>query len=296
MACNIKLPFFAAMMFLGSISAAGQDAFQAYIETFSPVAIAQQEEFGIPASITLAQGILESNAGRSTLATEGHNHFGIKCHNEWNGPSMLRDDDAPDECFRVYSSAEESYKDHSRFLLRPRYQSLFTLEETDYSSWAHELKKCGYATDPNYAPRLIAIIERYSLYDYDTEAGRATEETVMFIRDALVSAHPVRKSRGLHYVVAVPGDTYASIAKEFHISEKKLRRFNDADRRHSIKEWEEVYLEEKLEDAPENIDHVTIGDGETMHSVSQRYGMQLEALRKLNKKAKDEPGTVLRLR
>lgn len=273
----------------------GQHQYREYIDRYAPIAIAQQEEYGVPASITLSQGILESGAGQSRLATEGNNHFGIKCHNDWEGPTMLKNDDAPNECFRVYATPEESFHDHSRFLSRPRYQSLYTLEVTDYVSWARGLKKCGYATDPNYADRLITIIERYSLYDYDTEAGRMAEENVMFIRDALLASHPVRKSRGLHYVVAVPGDTYAAIAKEFRISEKNLRKYNDAEKSHSIKEWEEVYLEEKHDEAPDDITQVTIGDGESMHSISQRYGVKLSTIKSKNAKAKDKPGTILKM-
>ena len=289
----------AAVLWLAFLETAGvasaQSVYEDYIHQYSALAISQQEEFGIPASITLAQGILESGAGRSRLATEGNNHFGIKCHKEWEGPTMLKSDDAPDECFRVYSNPEESYRDHSLFLCRPRYESLYLLEVTDYAGWARGLKKCGYATDPNYAARLITIIERYGLYDYDTEAGRKAEETVMFIRNALASSHPLRKSRGLHYVVAVPGDTYESIAKEFNMNVKKLRKFNDADKKTAIKEWEEVYLEEKHSEGPENVKTATIGEGESLHSLSQRYGIKLSSLKDFNKDIEDKPGMVIRL-
>ena len=186
--------------------------YEEYIERYSALAVDHQNEYGIPASITLAQGLLESAAGRSRLASKGNNHFGIKCHKEWKGKTMLRDDDARDECFRVYSSVEESFADHSRFLRRDRYKRLFDLDVTDYQGWARGLRKCGYATDPNYAARLITIIERYSLYVFDTTEGRNVEETVAFIADHLVKSHPVRRSRGLHYVVGTPGDTYSSIA------------------------------------------------------------------------------------
>ena len=266
-----------------------------YIDRYSSLAIEQQEEFGIPASITLAQGLLESAAGTSRLAKEGNNHFGIKCHKEWKGESMLRNDDAPNECFRVYGNPEESYRDHSLFLKRERYSPLYQLEITDYQSWARTLKKCGYATDPNYADRLITIIERYSLYTFDTEAGRMTEETVAFIRDALAGTHPVRRSRGLHYVVATPGDTYKSIAKEFGLREKKLLEYNDVKKNGEIKAWEEVYLEEKLDTPPEGVKTATIGEGESMHSISQRYGIKLSKLKSMNRKAKDEPGTILKM-
>lgn len=291
-----KIKLFLLIIFLLPVATMfSQAQYSDYIATFSGYAIEEQEEFGIPASITLAQGLLESGAGRSRLATEGNNHFGIKCHNEWKGKTMLRDDDAPDECFRVYDSPRESFRDHSRFLSRPRYRELFSLPPTDYAAWANGLKKCGYATDPNYAARLITIIERYNLYEFDTEAGRAQEETILFIRDALASTHPLRKSRGLHYVVAYPGDTYEGIAKEFGISAKKLRQFNDAGKKSGIKEWEEVYLQEKHDDAPEGVTTATIGEGESMHSVAQRYGMKLSVLKSLNKKSKDKEGTVLKL-
>ena len=272
------------------------DVFDDYIDRYNEIAVAQMEEFSIPASITLAQGILESSAGRSPLATKGNNHFGIKCHSDWEGDTMLRDDDAPDECFRVYSDAEESYRDHSRFLKRPRYASLFELEPTDYSGWAKGLKRCGYATDPQYAERLITIIERYALYSYDIPGAQNPEETVAFIRATLTSSHPVRKIHGLHYVLAFPGDTYAGIAKEFGIKEKDLKNFNDAKHSGEIKEWEEVYLQPKMQHAESEESSVTIGEGEDMRSISQRYGIQLSSLKALNKKVKDKPGERLRLR
>ena len=278
---------------LTTLSLYAGNAYEEYIERFSPIAIAQQEEFGIPASVTLAQGILESGAGKSTLASQGNNHFGIKCHKEWQGESMLRNDDAPDECFRVYPNPEESYRDHSLFLKKDRYASLFKLEITDYTGWAKGLKSCGYATDPNYAERLITIIERYALYTFDTEAGRNAEETVEYIRMCLTNTHPLRKSRGLYYVVATPDDTYEAIAREFGMSAKTLMEYNDADRHHDIKPWEEVYLQEKLTSPPEEVRKITIGEGESIHSVAQRFGMKVSAIKALNKKAKDTPGTVL---
>lgn len=270
------------------------DVFEEYIARYSDMAVEQMQEYGIPASITLAQGILESSAGRSPLATKGNNHFGIKCHKEWKGETMLRNDDAPNECFRVYSNAAESYRDHSRFLKRDRYKPLFELEITDYQGWASGLSRCGYATDPNYASRLVAIIERYALYGYDVN-GFGSDEVADFIRETLASSHPIRKSRGLHYVVALPGDTYASIARELGVKEKKLKEFNDAEKGGKIREWEEVYLEPKKDEAPPEVRSVTIGEGETMRSVAQRYGMKLSVIKKLNKKAKDVAGTTLRL-
>lgn len=272
------------------------DAYTDYVETYSAMAIEQQRAHGIPASITLAQGLLESAAGKSTLATKGNNHFGIKCHNGWEGKTMVKSDDAPDDCFRVYDDVAESFEDHSRFLLRKRYERLFKLDPTDYAGWAKGLKSCGYATDPHYADRLVTIIERYSLHNFDTEAGIHDEETINFITGSLRSTHPIRKSRGLYYVVAYPGDTYSTIAKEFHIKAKKLMKLNDVGHDREIKAWEEVYLQEKLDVAQDGATKVTIGEGESMHSISQRFGIKLSALKSLNKGARDRSGTVLRLR
>ena len=272
------------------------DPYQAYIETYGEMAVEQQQLHGIPASITLAQGLLESAAGRSSLAVKGNNHFGIKCHNEWTGDTLLRNDDAANECFRSYPTAAESFADHSRFLLRKRYAPCFELDVTDYAAWARSLKKCGYATDPNYASRLIAIIERYALYLFDTDAGRRAEEDADFIRNALLATHPVRRSQGLHCVFAAPGDTYASIAKELGMKTSRLMELNDCEKDEGIKAWEEVYLVEKRDTAPEGVSSVTIGEDESMHSIAQRFGMKLEAIRNLNPKAKDRPGTKLRLR
>ena len=287
--------FIAVLLLLAGILSIQADVYEDYIAGYSDMAIEEMEVFSIPASITLAQGLLESSAGRSPLATKGNNHFGIKCHKEWKGKTMLRSDDAPNECFRVYNNPAESFRDHSKFLKRDRYASLFQLELTDYQGWARGLSRCGYATDPNYADKLLTIIERYALYAYDIPGGLNPEETVAFIRESLASTHPVRKSRGLHYVVAFPGDTYASIAKEFGLKEKKLKEYNDGGNQKEIREWEEVYLEPKRDDAPEGVVSATIGEGESMRSISQRYGIKLSSLKKLNKKAKDRPGTILRL-
>ena len=274
---------------------AAPDFYSDYIDRYAPIAVAEQRAHGIPASITLAQGLLESGAGRSSLATKGNNHFGIKCHSTWTGDTLLRNDDAANECFRVYRSAAESFADHSRFLLGKRYRQLFEFDITDYASWAHGLKRCGYATDPNYASRLIAIIERYSLFLYDSEGGRHAEEMADMIHQVLCASHKVKKSRGLHYVVAFPGDTYSTIAQEFGIKTKKLLELNDVSKDTEIKPWQEVYLVEKLDVPPEGVKTATIGDDESIHSIAQRYGMRVKAIRDLNPKAKDRPGTRLKL-
>lgn len=298
--CRITYLYFFFLLFLILPSPLGlkaaTDHYQNYIDKYAEIAVAEQKAHGIPASITLAQGLLESAAGRSTLATKGNNHFGIKCHSDWTGDTLLRNDDAANECFRVYSSAAESFTDHSRFLLKKRYRPLFEFDITDYASWAHGLKRCGYATDPNYANRLISIIERYALYLFDSPDGRTAEKMADLIHQSLRATHPIRKSRGLHYVIAAPGDTYSSIAKEFGLNAETLIQFNDADEDRPIKPWEEVYLVEKLEYPPEGIASATIGEDESIHSIAQRFGMKIENILTLNPKAKDRPGTKLKLR
>ena len=289
------LPFLLLILSFAASSGAA-DHYSDYIRKYASLAVDQQKAYGIPASITLAQGLLESSAGRSTLATKGNNHFGIKCHSDWTGDTLIRSDDRPDDCFRSYRSVEESFRDHSLFLQRRRYRPLYDLPQEDYAAWARTLKECGYATDPNYASRLVTIIERYALNLYDTEAGRAAEENALFIRDMLSASHPVRRSRGLHYVIAAPGDTYASIAKEFDIPRKKLMQYNDATRDGEIKPWEEVYLQPKLDEAPDGVSSCVIGEEESMHSISQRFAITMKRLRDLNPRAADAPGTRLRLK
>lgn len=269
-----------------------------YIERYAPMAVEQHRKHGVPASVTLAQGLLESAAGRSTLATEGNNHFGIKCHSSWTGKTMLRDDDAPDECFRVYDSAAQSFEDHSLFLAKGRrYASLFDLEPTDYRAWAAGLSAAGYATDPNYAPRLISIIEQYALYRYDRPDGQADDPAALYIMEQMKHTHAVRRARGLHYVIAVPGDTYASVAAEFGLDPRELAANNDApDHRAQITPWEEVYFQPKLDTPPHGVSRATIGQDENARAVAQRYGVKMSLIERLNPGYRDEPGTRLRLR
>ena len=281
------------LVFASGFAQSADSRYRDYINLYAEMAVEQQKQYGIPASITLAQGLLESGAGQSTLAKKGNNHFGIKCHKNWEGEWMLRNDDAPNECFRVYDSPADSFRDHSLFLQGRRYRDLFSLEITDYASWANGLTACGYATDPNYASKLIAIIERYALYDFD--AGDSfRDEIADFIREQLSKTHPVRKTRGLHFVIALPGNTYSSLAKEFKISKKNLMNFNDS-HADDIRPWQEVYLQEKLSEGPDNVKIATIGDDESLHSLSQRFGIKLDALKKLNPGIQDSPGQRVRL-
>lgn len=281
------------LLLINNPGLAKDDPYARYIDTYAGIAMEQQEAYGIPASITLAQGLLESRAGQSSLASVGNNHFGIKCHKEWTGDTLLRNDDAANECFRAYADARESFEDHSKFLKRRRYAPLFEYEVTDYASWARGLKACGYATDPNYAIRLITIIERYGLQEYDRGGVVDASEGAGFIHSMLSSMHAVRRSRGLHCVFASPGDTYASIAGELGMDAGKLMAYNDVEEDGEIKPWEEVYLEPKRDSAPMGIKFVTIGEGESMHSISQRFGIKLEVIKKLNSDILDRPGNKI---
>jgi len=208
-----------------------------YIERFKQIAIREMNNSGIPASITLAQGILESGNGNSELALEGNNHFGIKCTPEWRGKSMFKDDDQKDDCFRVYTSPEESFKDHTEFLKRKRYAPLFELDKNDYRGWATGLKAAGYATNPRYAELLISLIERYNLNRFD----RMETETEKIIREDKVLTEiakniPLEKkeevsrprvSMKIHEVKS--GDTLASVSKLFGISMDDIKQLNGLD-------------------------------------------------------------------
>ncbi len=268
--------------------------YEEYIKKYRDIAVEEMERYHIPASITLAQGLLESGAGQGTLARKSNNHFGIKCGGDWRGKSVKHDDDARDECFRVYKNAADSYRDHSKFLAgRPRYASLFKLDMTDYKGWAHGLKKAGYATNPRYAYQLIDIIERYDLYKYDKKGG------LKWMKEN-PNPHQPYLANGLVYVIGRSGDTWKSLSKEFDISKRKLRKYNDLYKDYVIQDGDILYLEKKNRKAQKgNIVHV-LRHGESMYSISQKYGIRLKRLYKMNKmKPEDDApavGTIMRLR
>lgn len=212
-----------------------------YIERFSPIAVSEMQRTGIPASITLAQGLVESAAGQSALAVGANNHFGIKCHSDWTGPKFYQDDDARNECFRVYSSPEESYVAHSDFLTgRKRYQELFTLDPKNYKAWARGLSKAGYATDPKYAAKLIKVIEDYELFRFDGQEvhkesiGNGKSETVTADRNAgqtketlaVAMTRPVGQMDRARYVESLPGEKLESIAEQYGLFVRELCRYN----------------------------------------------------------------------
>ena len=262
-----------------------------YIETYKDEAIEQMQRYRIPASITLAQGLLESGAGRSELTRKSNNHFGIKCGSDWHGRKTYHDDDARGECFRVYKNARESFEDHSRFLAgKQRYASLFNLSPTDYKGWARGLKKAGYATSPTYAEKLIELIELYELDRFDS--GR--------LRDTwIANPHEPYLANGLLYVIARTGDTFKGLSEEFGIPARKLRKYNELYKGYSLKQGDIVYLEKKNRRARKNYKVHVVQQGESMYLISQRYGIRLERLYKMNEKPADyslSAGDILRLR
>lgn len=283
-----------------------------YIERWRSTAVRQQQQYGIPASITLAQGLLESGAGLSRLASEGNNHFGIKCHKDWTGDGIYMDDDAKDECFRKYSDAEESFEDHARFLKRKRYQSLFQLEESDYVGWAEGLKRCGYATDPTYAAKLVNIIELYHLNAYDTgqpvvaqrrelKGDETLEHSVnMVIVNEFRIMHKICERWGLYYVTVQQGDTYDAISEELGIKKKKLLSYNELrSDSEMLAVGSPLYLQEKRDKLPAGSPQAhKVRRGETVSSIARYYGLRMKALLKANKMGDGDaltPGTYLRL-
>ena len=245
--------------------------------------------YRIPASITLAQGLFESAAGKSVLVLEGNNHFGIKCHN-WAGPTQYHDDDARGECFRVYQDARDSYEDHSKFLARqPRYARLFELNQRDYKGWARGLKQCGYATNPQYANKLIQIIELYKLFDYDKakryDRFMATHSGTDQPVNAQGILHPIQKFNDNYYLIAREGDTFKTLGKEVEISWRKLARYNERDKHTVSHKGDIIYLKKKRKKAPKQYKkrpHI-VQPGESMYTISQRYGIRIKYLYKMNK-------------
>ena len=242
--------------------------YESYIKQYRDLAVEEMKKYRIPASITLAQGLLESGAGQSTLARKSNNHFGIKCGSDWRGKTVSHDDDARGECFRAYKHPKQSYEDHSKFLAnRPRYASLFKLDITDYKGWARGLKKAGYATNPRYAEQLIGIIELYDLHKYDRKGG------LKWMKEN-PNPHQTYIANGLVYIVVRAGDSWKSISKELDISQKKLRKYNDLYKGYALQVGDILYLEKKNRKAgKEHIVHV-LRAGESMYSISQKYGIR----------------------
>lgn len=259
----MKKILYTSLLLLTELSVIGQTKnvqYEAYIKDYSPIAIEKMQEYGIPASITLAQGILESGAGQSRLAKEANNHFGIKCHKDWTGETIHHDDDALQECFRKYTQAKQSYDDHSLFLTtRDRYAFLFKLDKTDYASWAKGLKEAGYATDPKYPERLIKIIEDYELYRFD---GLDTKSKNTYLTEKKQENIPPKQKHKKRENIAV--DHKQEVTQENTETDSKTKIFYSdkiigqitAYSTHEVKEINGVkYVVASENDSYENIAH-----------------------------------------
>ncbi len=286
---------------------------ESYIAQYKNDAVKDMKKTGVPASITLAQALLESEDGNSTLAIEANNHFGIKCA-EWTGPTYTKDDDKRDECFRKYNSALESYDDHSSFLkTRDRYAFLFSFDMTDYKAWAKGLKKAGYATNPQYAERLIKIIEDYQLNLLDegkniplsantavnstpqppvvttpSNAVAEVEKKNNGVRKYTIPANEVdifakRKvlnNNGVDYVIARKGDNFNSLSKELELGYWQLPKYNEMDGDSPIKEGQIIYIKPKSSETSKAF--YVVKDGDTVHSISQELGIKSKYIYKWN--------------
>ncbi len=286
-----------------------------YINRYKDIAIKDMKTYKIPASITLAQGILESGSGNSKLARKANNHFGIKCHNGWHGKRIYVTDDIRHDCFRKYKSAEASYRDHSKFLTKgQRYAFLFRYPITDYKDWAYGLKRAGYATNPRYPQLLINYIEKYHLYKYDkggTRHGRRSRKSrrAMAYLTPVVSTfakvrtsmygRPVLENNGRRLIIVKSGDTFKKVAAEFEMSTHKLLKINELKRKYILHPGELLYLEKKASKAERGYKYHIVKQGETLWAISQLYGIRLSSLLRKNnlpRRYQASTGTKLRVR
>ena len=258
-----------------------------YINTFSELAMREMARVRIPASITLAQACLESDNGNSRLAVRGNNHFGIKCH-DWKGKKIYHDDDERRECFRSYPSVYDSFMDHSRFLTsKSRYAALFELKLPDYRGWARGLKKAGYATSPKYAEMLIRIIEENGLYRYDNlviDGGLATgpDSTLTETAHGYPSSRTIFVNNRIEYILIQPGDTPESLRDELELYRSEIYRYNNLYRGAKLVPGQIIYLQPKRRKAARGNEIHVVEEGQTMHDISQIYGVKQKYLYKRN--------------
>ena len=320
-----KIVFAFALLFIAKFHAQTWKTDDQYIQKFAPYAVEEMEKYKIPASITLAQGLLETGGGQSRLAQQGNNHFGIKCKEDWTGKTMKHTDDAPNECFRVYDDPRESYEDHSKFLaFRKYYVNLFKLNDKDYKSWAHGLKKAGYATNPRYAYILIDKIEKYKLYEFDNANSKEVLYTILkmypgletdrifmaqldqskasgkpvtvkvpyeqtsyakqqkkvesivtnaeTLKSILIKSHP---NGGKKFVIIPDDVALAMLSKKFGITESRLMKWNELDGS-QMKRNDVLFLESKSSSG--NIKTYKAQVGESMHDISQKFGIKMKKL------------------
>ncbi|MFW5663535.1 MAG: glucosaminidase domain-containing protein [bacterium] len=297
--------FMVALFSPGKASAQKALSVTDYINTYQDIAMEEMRKHGIPASIKLAQGILESGFGNSDLAVIANNHFGIKCHG-WQGGTFYKDDDRADECFRAYDDPLQSFRDHSEFLThRARYAALFELEVTDYKGWAQGLRRAGYATNPRYPQLLIGVIERNNLHEIDAKVisggdfkpAKTERRAKRPVADSERSrgeedfppvglGREVRENNRIRFVYARQGDTPESLADEMGIWTWEIYRYNDLEKTDRLTDGQIVYLQPKRRSASQNW-HV-VEEGESMLDISQKFGVRLKLLYRRND---IEPGT-----
>lgn len=252
-----------------------------YIAFFKDAAIEEMKLFKIPASITLAQGILESSSGNSELTKRSNNHFGIKCHKGWEGDHTLHDDDEKGECFRVYKDPTTSYRDHSLFLTsRSRYSNLFSLEPGDYIGWAKGLSEAGYATDRRYPAKLIGLIEKFELHKYDTQVlGKSFDVNTKTQEKNLILTNTRVTQNNSEIHIVDTGETLFSISKRYRISLDELQKLNKLTSS-NIYVGQEIKLKENIKTTKNKTHNVTKGD--TLYSISKYYGISVNELKKIN--------------
>ena len=282
------LVFFVTFLASATLFAqSGQSVQWRYIENYKDMAIDQMRRYQIPASITLAQGLIESGAGQSRLAIEAHNHFGIKAGSNWTGPDIVMADDRPNDRFRKYDTDDESYEDHSRFLRdNQRYRPLFNLKLTDYKGWANGLRRCGYATNPTYGAMLIGVIERYNLQQFDnyTKGRHHSSKTSVGEESDFFARHIVYRVNKTYMIIAVSGDTWEEVAWETGVSVKKLLKYNERPKDSPLNIGDVIYLEKKRTKADKSLKGVphVVQPGESVYDIAQHYGVRLKTIYKLN--------------
>ena len=292
-----------------------------YVSEYAELAMQEMKRTGVPASITLAQGIVESDYGRSRLARKANNHFGIKCHSDWKGKKIYHDDDRRNECFRSYRRVSESYRDHSDFLRNgSRYAFLFDLEPDDYTAWARGLKRAGYATNPRYSRMLIDMIRDNNLDAYDRLVLRGKdfplpvaetydEERVNYDETydnpadnkqfVINKKSRIKVRNRIKYIIVEEGETYQSLSDEFEMMKWELKKYNELEDKAAIRTGQVLYLQPKRNKAEQGFDFHITKQGETMYSISQLYGIKLKALYRKNRMevgAEPAPGTEIWLR
>jgi LysM repeat protein len=283
---------------------------QDYVNMYKDLAVGEMKRTGIPASITLAQGIIESDCGHSTLARDANNHFGIKCHDDWTGPTIRHNDNTRNECFRKYRRAEESFYDHSDFLKSvPRYSFLFSYNSNDYKAWAHGLKKAGYATNPDYANMLIRTIEENNLWYFDrgyvadilppqindtlkgplkSHSSDSSKKTVKYpVGNITILAHAPRvlENNRIQYIIVKDGDTREKLENDFQLLRWELPKYNELKNDFLLIPGQILYLQPKRDRAEAGKEYYNTVEGDTMYNISQRYGIKLKKLYEMNRMA-----------